>query len=57
MYMDRLSWMKQNDPVHKKIMQIKDAFVNNDNFDPQFLYDVEVREQSFYNINKLNTRI
>ena len=36
-YMDRLSWMKQlnNDPVHKKIMQTKDAFVDNDHFDPE----------------------
>ena len=34
-YMERLLWMKQlkNDPVHKKIMQTKDAFVDNDDFD------------------------
>ncbi len=36
-YMERLLWMKQlnNDPVHKKIMQTKDAFVDNDDFDPE----------------------
>jgi hypothetical protein len=35
--MDRFSWMKQlmNDPVHKKIMQTKNAFVDNDHFDPE----------------------
>ncbi len=34
-YMERLLWITQldNDPVHKKIMQTKDAFVDNDNFD------------------------
>jgi hypothetical protein len=36
-YMERLLWMKQleNDPVHKKIMQTKDAFVENDDFAPE----------------------
>ncbi len=36
-YMERLLWMKQlkNDPVHKKIMQTKDAFVDNDDFGPE----------------------
>ena len=36
-YMERLLWMKQleNDPVHKKIMQTKDAFVDNDDFDQE----------------------
>ncbi len=36
-YMERLLWMKQlkNDPVHKNIMQTKDAFMDNDDFDPE----------------------
>ncbi len=35
-YMERLLWKRQlmNDPVHKKIMQTKDAFADNDDFDP-----------------------
>ena len=36
-YKDRLFWIKQlkSDPVHKKIMQTKNTFVNNDDFDPE----------------------
>ncbi len=36
-YVERFLLMKQleNDPVHKKIMQTKDAFVDNDYFDPE----------------------
>ncbi len=36
-YMERLLLMKQleNDPVHKKIMQTKGAFVENDDLDPE----------------------
>ena len=36
-YMERLVWMKQlkKDPVHKKIMQTKDALAENDDFDPE----------------------
>ena len=35
--MERLLWMNQlkKDPVHKKIMQAKEAFVENDDFDPE----------------------
>ncbi len=33
-YMERLLWMKQH-TVHKKIMQTKDAFVDNDDFDQE----------------------
>ena len=34
---DRLLWMKylSSDPVHKKIMQTKNNFVNNDHFDQE----------------------
>jgi hypothetical protein len=31
-YLDRLSQLNR-DPVHKKIMETRDAFVNDDNFD------------------------
>ena len=36
-YKDRLLWIKQlkSDPVHKKIMQTKNTFVDNDDFDPE----------------------
>ena len=36
-YMERLLWMKQlkNDPVHKKIMQTRDAFMHCDDFDQE----------------------
>ena len=36
-YMERISRMKQlkNEPVHKKTMQTKDGFVDNDDFDPE----------------------
>ena len=35
--MERLLWIKQpkNDPVHKKIMQRKDTFLYNDDFDEE----------------------
>ena len=48
-YMDRLSWMKQlkNDPVHKKIMQTKDAFVDNDHFDPEEAMQAAVDKRKF----------
>ena len=47
--MDRLSWMKQlkNDPVHKKIMQTKDAFVDNDHFDPEEAMQAAVDKRKF----------
>ena len=47
--MDRLSWMKQlkNDPVHKKIMQTKDAFVDNDHFDLEEAMQAAVDKRKF----------
>ena len=35
-YMERLLWMQQlkKHPIHQKIMQTRDAFVNYDDFDP-----------------------
>jgi hypothetical protein len=34
-YLERLLWIRhlKRDPVHKKIMETRDVFVNNDNFD------------------------
>ena len=47
--MDRLSWMKQlkNDLLHKKIMQTKDAFVNDDNSDPEEAIQAAVDKRKF----------
>ncbi len=48
--MERLLWMKQlkNDPVHKKIMQTKDAFVDNDDFDPEEAMETAVNKRKFH---------
>ncbi len=48
-YMERLLWMKQlkNDPVHTKIMQTKDAFVHNDDFDPEEAMEAAVNKRKF----------
>ena len=48
-YMERLLWMRQlkNDPVHKKIMQTKDAFVDNDDFDPEEAMEATVNKRKF----------
>ena len=48
-YMERLLWMKQlkNDPVHKKIMQTKNAFVDNDDFDPEEAMEAAVNKRKF----------
>ncbi len=48
-YMKRLLWMKQlkNDPVHKKIMQTKNASVDNDGFDPEEAMEAAVNKKKF----------
>ncbi len=48
-YMERLLWMKQlkNDPVHKIIMQTKDAFVDKDDFDPEEAMEAAVNKRKF----------
>ncbi len=48
-YMERLLWMRQlkNDPVHRKIMQTKDAFVDNDDFDPEEAMEAAVNKRKF----------
>ena len=47
--MERLLWMREleNDPVHRKIMQTKDAFVGNDDFDPEEAMEAAVDNRKF----------
>ena len=47
-------WMKQlkNDPVHKKIMQTRDAFMDSDDFDPEEAMEAAVDKRKFL-INRL----
>ena len=53
-YVERLLWMKQleNDPVHKKITQTKEGFVDNDDFDPEEAMEAAVDKRKFF-IKKL----
>ena len=48
-YMERLSWMNQlkKDPVHEKIMQTKEAFVENDDFDPEEAIEAAIDKRKF----------
>ena len=48
-YMERLLWMNQlkKDPVHKKIMQTKEAFVENDDFDPEEAIEAAIDKRKF----------
>jgi hypothetical protein len=48
-YMERLVLMKQlkKDPVHKKIMQTKDALVENDDFDTQEAIEAAADKRKF----------
>ena len=49
-YLQRLQWIKQlkKDPVHKKIMQTKDALVNDDDFDPEEAMEAAVNKRKFH---------
>ena len=42
-------WMKQlkNDPVHKKIMQTRDAFMDSDDFDPEETMEQLLTRENF----------
>ena len=44
-----LQWIKQlkKDPVHKKIMQTKDALVSDDDFDPEEAMEAAVNKRKF----------
>ena len=48
-YMERLLWMNQlkKDPVHKKIMQTKEAFVGNDDFYPEEAIEAAIDKRKF----------
>ena len=48
-YMLRLLWMKQlkNDPVHKKIMQTRQAFMDNEDFNPEEAMEAAVDKRKF----------
>ena len=47
--MDRLQWMSQlkRDPVHRKIMKTRDAFVAEDEFDPDESLVAAVKKRKF----------
>ena len=47
--MERLLWMKQlkNNPVHKKIMQTRDASMDSDDFGPEEAMEAAVDERKF----------
>ena len=48
-YMQRLMWMAQlkNDPIHRKIMQTKNALMKNDDFDPEEAMEAVLIRESF----------
>ena len=48
-YLDRLLWIAKTkkDPIHKQIMKTKDAFVNDDSFDPEEALEAAVDKRKF----------
>ena len=48
-YLDRLKWMMQmkRDPAHWKIMKTKDAFVDEDDFDPDKALTAAIKKRKF----------
>ena len=48
-YMERLLWMQQlkKDPIHQKIMQTRDSFVDSDDFDPDEAMEAAVNKRKF----------
>jgi hypothetical protein len=48
-YLERLLWIRQlkRDPVHKKIMETRDVFVNDDNFDHREVLEVAIDKRKF----------
>ena len=48
-YLDRLKWMTQmkRDPVHRKIIKTKDAFVDEDDFDPDEALTAAIKKRKF----------
>ena len=47
--MERLLWMQQlkKDPIHQKIMQTRDSFVDCDDFDPDEAMEAAVNKRKF----------
>ena len=48
-YLQRLQWIQQlkKDPVHKKIMETKDALVNDNHFDQEEAMEAAVNKRKF----------
>ena len=48
-YVERLSWIQEmeRDPVHKKVMQTKREFMENDDFDPQEALEAAIDKRKF----------
>ena len=48
-YLQRLQWIQQlkKDPVHKKIMQKRDALLKDDDFDPEKAMEEAVNKRKF----------
>ena len=48
-YMQRLMWMAKlkNDPIHRKIMQTKNASMKNDDFDPEEAMEAAIDKRKF----------
>jgi hypothetical protein len=48
-YVDNLRWMKalKNDPVHRKIVETKETFANEDSFDPDEALSAAVDKRNF----------
>ena len=48
-YLQRLQWIQQlkKDPVHKKIIETKDALMNDDHFDQEEAMEAAVNKRKF----------
>jgi hypothetical protein len=48
-YVDNLRWMKalKNDPLHRKIMETKETFANDDSFDPDEALSAAIDKRKF----------
>ena len=46
-YLQRLQWIQRLKQVHKKIMQTKNAFVNDDDFDPKEAMEAAANKRKF----------
>jgi uncharacterized UPF0160 family protein len=48
-YLERLLWIRQlkRDPLHKKIMETRDVFINDDNFDHREALEAAIDNRKF----------